>query len=172
MPPPFAQNHRNWTIDDWPCIIWSDESKCELFRTSGRVWIGEQLQDDFVVQTVAQVGGSIMVWGCMMRNHIGHIALVNEQLNAEKYICILENALVPTIYEFELGHGDVTLMHDNAPTHGQRVSENGCSTMATALLVLGQLNHRMLIQLSTYGIILRVLFSSSCHGTRQSCGNA
>ena len=50
-----------------------------------------------------------------MRNHIGHIALVNERLNTEKYICILENALVPTIYEFELGHSDVTLMHDNAP---------------------------------------------------------
>ena len=116
-----AQNHKNWTTDNWSRIIWSDESKFELFRTSGRVWIrrkaGEQLQDDCVVQTVPQGGGSIMVWGCMMRNRIGHIALVNDWLNTEKYICILENVLVPTIYEFELGHGDITLMHDSAPAH-------------------------------------------------------
>ncbi len=52
-----------------------------------------------------------------MRNRIGHIALVNEWLNTEKYICILENALVPTIYEFELGRGHITLMHDNTPAH-------------------------------------------------------
>ena len=42
---------------------------------------------------------------------------VNERLNAEKYIRILKNELVPTIYKFELGHGDVTLRHNNAPAH-------------------------------------------------------
>ena len=35
-----------------------------------------------------------------MRNRIGHIALFNERLHAEKYIWIFENELVPTIYEF------------------------------------------------------------------------
>ena len=78
-------------------------------------------------------------------------------------VCILENVLVPTIHEFELRHGDVTLMHDNALAHQAKSVQNGSSKMATALLVPGQLNHRILIQLSTYGIILRVLFSSSCH---------
>ena len=76
-------------------------------------------------------------------------------------VCILENVLVPTIHEFELRHGDVTPMHDNA--HQAKSVQNGSSKMATALLVPGQLDHRILIQLSTYGIILRVLFSSSCH---------
>ena len=65
-----------------------------------------------------------MVWDCMMRNCIDHIALFNERLNAEKYICILENALVPTTYEFELVHGDVTLIHDNASAYLAKSVQN------------------------------------------------
>ena len=74
--------------------------RCSILAVWVRRRAGEQLQDDCLAQTVVQGGGSIMVWGCMMRNRIGHIALVNEGLNAEMYICFFESALVPTMYEF------------------------------------------------------------------------
>ena len=53
----------------------------------------------------------------MMRNGIGDIALVNEVNYMLKGHMHSRNSLVPTICEFELGHGDVTLMHGNAPAH-------------------------------------------------------
>ena len=38
----FAQNHQNWSSDDWKQVLWSDESPFEYFhspnRQNDRVW--------------------------------------------------------------------------------------------------------------------------------------
>ena len=36
----FAQNHRNWTVEQWKKVMWSDESRFTLFQNDGciRVW--------------------------------------------------------------------------------------------------------------------------------------
>ncbi|VDL73590.1 unnamed protein product [Nippostrongylus brasiliensis] len=35
----WAQDHRNWTLEDWSHVVWSDESKFVLFRTDGIVFV-------------------------------------------------------------------------------------------------------------------------------------
>jgi transposase len=43
----FAQRHKDWTIEDWKRVIWSDETKINRFGADGRKWCwkkpGEQL---------------------------------------------------------------------------------------------------------------------------------
>ncbi|CAJ0747662.1 3583_t:CDS:1, partial [Entrophospora sp. SA101] len=34
----FAWKYRNWTIEDWRKVIWSDESKFMIFGSDGREW--------------------------------------------------------------------------------------------------------------------------------------
>jgi transposase len=34
----FAKKHKDWTIDDWKRVIWSDETKINRFCSDGRAW--------------------------------------------------------------------------------------------------------------------------------------
>src|SRR5215470_6254457 len=65
----FANLHRDWTVEDWKHVIWSDETKINRFCSDGRAWAwisdGQKLQPHHVKQTVKHGGGSLMVWGCM-----------------------------------------------------------------------------------------------------------
>ncbi len=56
-------------MDYWNHVLWSDETKINLFGSDGvkRVWRqpGEEYKDKCVLPTVKHGGGSVMVWGCM-----------------------------------------------------------------------------------------------------------
>jgi len=32
----FAKTHKNWTIEDWKRVVWSDESKFSRFQSDGK----------------------------------------------------------------------------------------------------------------------------------------
>ncbi len=54
----------------WNHVLWSDETKINLFGSNGvkSVWRqpGEEYKDKCVLPTVKHGGGgSVMVWGCM-----------------------------------------------------------------------------------------------------------
>ena len=48
----FALSHQDWTVDDWKCVIWSDETKINHIGSDGRKWAwkkaGEGLSDRLV----------------------------------------------------------------------------------------------------------------------------
>ena len=35
----FALKHREWTVEDWKRVIWSDETKINRFGSDGRQWV-------------------------------------------------------------------------------------------------------------------------------------
>jgi transposase len=76
----FALKYREWTVEDWKRLIWSDEAKINRFGSDGRQWVwkqkGEGLIEREVQGTVKFGGGNIMVWGCMGWNGVGHLAEV------------------------------------------------------------------------------------------------
>jgi transposase len=65
----WAKNHEAWTADDWRKVIWSDESKFNLFNSDGKeyYWTDRpsELTEDAISPTVKFGGGGIMVWGCI-----------------------------------------------------------------------------------------------------------
>ena len=77
----FARKHKEWTVDDWKRVIWSDESKICRFNSEGRSWSwirdGEDLPKRSITQTVKFGGGSIMVWGCMTAEGIGYLTKID-----------------------------------------------------------------------------------------------
>ncbi len=65
----FAEDKQTKNMDYWNHVLWSDETKINLFGSDGvkRVWRqpGEVYKDKCVLPTVKHGGGSVMVWGCM-----------------------------------------------------------------------------------------------------------
>ena len=61
----FAHAHKDWTLDDWKRVIWSDETKINRLRSDGRKWVWkkpeERLSDRLVEGTVKFEKGSIMI---------------------------------------------------------------------------------------------------------------
>src|SRR2546430_80845 len=41
----WAKKYRNWTTEDWKQVIWSDESKFQLFGSDGRKYCWKKLNE-------------------------------------------------------------------------------------------------------------------------------
>jgi len=117
----FALKYREWTVEDWKRVIWSDETKINRFGSDGREWIwkqkGEGLIEREVQGTVKFGGGNIMVWGCMGWNGVGHLAEVEGKMNADQYVSILEDHMLPSLEESGISGEEVIFQQDNDPKH-------------------------------------------------------
>jgi len=117
----FALRYRKWKITQWKSVIWSDESKFNVFGSDGRQYCwkraGEPLRDHHVQPTVKHGGGSIMVWGCMTWEGVGNLCRIDGGLDGSLYQTILEEDLLGTLEWYGLSKGDVIFQHDNDPKH-------------------------------------------------------
>lgn len=63
----FAKTHQNWTSIEWSKVLWSDESKFNLFSSDGIKYVrrpkNERYNIRYQVPTVKHGGGNVMVWG-------------------------------------------------------------------------------------------------------------
>ena len=66
-------------------------------------------------------GGGIMVWGCMMTQGVGHLALVSGTLHSSGYIDLLENSMIPCTHGLCVSN-DFIFQQDNARCHTSRES--------------------------------------------------
>ena len=97
----FAKKYKDWTVEDWKHVIWSDETKINRFCSDGYSWCWvadkNNLQSHQISQTVKHGGGSIMIWGCMTAFGPGYMCQIMGAMDKEVYISILEDCLLPTI---------------------------------------------------------------------------
>jgi transposase len=65
----FAQEHVNWTVEQWNRVLFTDETKVEVFGTHRRIFVrrkaGERYRNECLVPTVKFGGGSVMCWGAI-----------------------------------------------------------------------------------------------------------
>ncbi len=82
----FAEGKQIKDIDYWNHVLWSDETKINLFGSDGieRVWRqpGEGYKDKCVLPTVKHGGVSVMVWGCMSAAGTGELQFMKGTINA------------------------------------------------------------------------------------------
>ncbi len=88
-------------MDYWNHVLWSDETKINLFRSDGvkRVWQqpGEEYKDKCVLPTVKHGGGSVMVWGCMSAAGTVELQFIKGSMNANMYFDILKQSMIPSL---------------------------------------------------------------------------
>jgi len=109
---------RRFWKNEWDFIIFSDESRFELFKNDSNNWVwrkaDEKYKKECLRPTVKKSDG-IMVWGCFCRDTIGPLVLIEDNVTALKYVDILEENLLPFLNE--LGKDIYSFQDDNAPVH-------------------------------------------------------
>ncbi len=77
----FARAHADKDEDYWDSILWSDETKINVFGTDGfkTVWRrkGEEYKEKFMVPPVKHGGGSVLMWGCMSAAGVGELYFID-----------------------------------------------------------------------------------------------
>ena len=117
----FAISHKDWTVEDWKHVVWSDETKINCLGSDGRKWAwkkaGEGLSDRTVAGTVKFGGGSLMMWGCMMWEGVGYGCKIDGRMDAELYTQILEDELQQSLEYYGKEVADIIFQQDNDPKH-------------------------------------------------------
>ena len=116
----WCREHRNWTEQDWACVLFSDESRFSLssdcrhqliWRESGTAYRPEYIQERDRYPTC-----SVMVWAGIMINGRTRLHVVaNGTMTGQRYI---DEVLLPHVRLFRGAVGDkFVFMDDNATCH-------------------------------------------------------
>ncbi len=95
----WAKAHLKWTVSKWKSILWSDESKFDiLVGNHGRRILRAKEEGDLPVcyQRSVQKPASLMVWGCISAYSMGSLHVLEGNMNAERYIEVLEQHMLPS----------------------------------------------------------------------------
>lgn len=122
----FAQKYKNWTMDQWKSVLWTDESKFELFGNKRRQYVrrkqGERFKSQCIAPTVKHGGGSVMVWGCFSYEGVGELVKIDGIMRKEHYHRILQQSAIPSGIGLN-GYG-FTFQQDNDPKHMSKLCQN------------------------------------------------
>ncbi len=114
----FAEDKQTKNMGYWNHVLWSDETKINIFGSDGVkcVWRqpGEEYKYKCVLPTVKHGGGRVMVWGGMSAAGTGEIQFIEGIMNANMYCDILKQSRIPSLRR--LGRRAV-FQHDNDPKH-------------------------------------------------------
>jgi len=123
----FVKKYKEWTVDDWARVIWSDESKINRICSDGLRYVWDDapgaITSRSVQGTVKFGGGSVSVWSCMSWYGPGYIALIDETLDSQLYIKILQEDLKMSIDEWGMAKDELVFQHDNDPKHTANVTK-------------------------------------------------
>ncbi len=115
----WAKAHLKWTVAKWKTVLWSDKSKFEvLFGKLGRhvIRTKEDKDNPSCYQHSVQKTISLMVWGCMSACGMGSLHIWKGTINAERYIQVLEQHMLPSRRRLFQGRPCI-FQHDNARPH-------------------------------------------------------
>uniref|UniRef100_A0AAZ3SJM9 Transposase n=1 Tax=Oncorhynchus tshawytscha TaxID=74940 RepID=A0AAZ3SJM9_ONCTS len=81
-------------------ILWSDETKIELFGLNAKrhVW-----RKPGTIPTVKHGGGNIMLWGCFSAAETGRLVRIKEKMNGAKYREVFDENLLQSAQNPRLG---------------------------------------------------------------------
>lgn len=119
----WAKERKEW-VNEWENIIWSDESKFELFRGDGRRWVWRRPDERYNIEclnpTVKSGQQGVMIWGCFTKNNLGPLVRLEGRVTAAIYVDVLENNLLSFIDSLD-NQENYIFQEDNAPIHTARV---------------------------------------------------
>ncbi len=122
----FAQAHRNWTVEDWKNVAWSDESRFLLQHSDGvRILRKESMDPSCLVSMVQAGGGGVTVWGIFSWHTLGPLAPIEHHLNATVYLSIVTDHVHPlmtTVYHLLMATSSRIMHMSQSSNHLRLVS--------------------------------------------------
>lgn len=116
----FAKKYKNKYFEYWKNILFTDESRYNVFGSDGRqmVWRkpNTELKKENLQPTVKFGGGSVMVWGCFSAAGVGNLHFIEGKMDKMVYISLLKQNLPESTAR--LGIKDSFVFYqDNDPKH-------------------------------------------------------
>lgn len=114
------KKYENKDENFWKAVIFSDESKFNIFGSDGRqkVWrkVNTELAPSNMSATVKHGGGGVMVWGCMAASGVGNLVIIEQIMDKNVYLNILKSNLKESAAKLGLGTTFI-FQQDNDPKH-------------------------------------------------------
>lgn len=116
----YAKEYISKPRDFWDSVLFSDESKFNIFQSDGRqtVWRkpNTELQKKNLAATVKHGGGGVIVWGCMSAAGVGELEFIDGIMDKRYYMDILKRNVKKSAEKLKLPDS-FTFQHDNDPKH-------------------------------------------------------
>ncbi|KAG1395399.1 hypothetical protein G6F60_010266 [Rhizopus arrhizus] len=124
----WAKTHKVWTTDDWRRMVFSDETKVNVFGSDGCTnhWSrpDDVLQPRHLDLTVKGGQGSVMVWGCITYDGPGYACWIHDgTMKAVDYVNILETTLMDSLKHYGYNHEDTYFQKDKDPKHTSKLAK-------------------------------------------------
>lgn len=118
----WAKNHLHWTSDDWRRVVFSDETKINVWGSDGCKYYwsrpGDELKPHHLDLTVKHGNGNLMFWGCITYWGPGYACQVYDgTMKSVDYQHILDTTFKETVKYYNLDLSKIYLQHDNDPKH-------------------------------------------------------
>src|SRR5262249_45273584 len=134
----FAQKYREWTVEDWKRVIWSDETKINRIGSDGRQWVWKGVEEGLIereVQNTVKFGkGNMMVWGYMEWNGVRQLAEVQGKINAKQYVSILEDYMLLSLEKSGIDEEEAIFQQDNDSKHTSKRAKKWMENHGISLL--------------------------------------
>lgn len=117
----FASGYENWTMQQWKCVVFSDETLISL-GINGQVWVqrprGAAHDTQYLAPKISHAP-MLCVWGCISYEGVGVIDIFEENLDAKRLKNIIRTRLIPyALQQFQFTTW--WYLHDNDPKHSSR----------------------------------------------------
>lgn len=120
----FAKNYLDKDTHFWDSVIFTDESKFNIFGSDGRqkVWRepNTAMQLKNLTPTVKHGGGNVMVWGCMAASGAGNLHFIDVRMDRFVYLELLKENLEESAKKLGL-ESMYTFQQDNDPKHTAKI---------------------------------------------------
>ncbi|GBN90008.1 Transposable element Tc1 transposase [Araneus ventricosus] len=105
----WAREHRDWTLDEWKRVAWSDESRFLIHHVDGCVRVrhlpSEQLLPPCTTGHTQAGGGGIMLWETFSWAALGPVVVIEQTMKALNYLNIITDQLHPyMVFVFPTGN--------------------------------------------------------------------
>lgn len=123
-----AKAHQYWTNNDWRRMVFSDETKVNVWGSDGVKYYwkrpDDKLQFHHLDLTVKGNNGSVMVWGCITYEGPGYACQITDgTMKKEDYIHILNTTLKDTLDWYGYNPEDIYFQQDNDPKHTAKATK-------------------------------------------------
>ena len=116
----FALKYVNMPENFWNDVIFTDESKFNLFGSDGKqkVWRKKNtaLHQKNLTKTIKHSGGNVMVWECFAASGVGNLEFIDGTMRADSYIGILKHNLHSSAEKLGI-RSTFKFYQDNDPKH-------------------------------------------------------
>ncbi|KAM7315852.1 putative transposable element tc1 transposase [Ixodes scapularis] len=116
----FAQDHQEWTVDQWRTVVFSDESTfTTMWDQRLGVWRPDcHRYDPQFIQNVAASGRTMVnVWGALSKDGLGPLFRIEGSLTSQIYCEVIDYVMLPYVLDGHFPDSDFTYQHDLSPVH-------------------------------------------------------